>query len=61
MVVDQFKKLCGAYDPLKERARNTIRALYGQDRHRNAVHCSDLESEAVMEVEYFFVLLPEKL
>ena len=63
-MVDQFKRLCGAYDPAIGRMRgeqDTLRTLYGLDRHRNAVHCTDLTTEALLEVEFFFVLLPERL
>lgn len=63
-VVEDFKKVCGAYDPNRGKQRgerDTIRVQFGADRHRNAVHCTDLAQEAQLEVEYFFVLLPEKL
>ena len=63
-VVDSFKKLCGAYNPKvgreKYRENNTLRVLYGVDKHKNAVHCTDISEEGTLECEYFFVLLPEK-
>jgi len=61
--VQSFKKLCGSYDPNVGRSKGetqTLRSLYGQDRHRNAVHCSDIGDEGPIECEFFFVLLPEK-
>lgn len=33
---------------------NTIRAKFGQNRTHNAVHCTDLEEDGALEVEYFF-------
>lgn len=47
-----FRELCGPADP--EIARylrpNTLRALYGKDKVKNAVHCTDLPEDAVLEV-----------
>ena len=40
------------------RERDTLRALYGSDMHRNAVHCTDIASDGQLECEFFFVLLP---
>ena len=60
-VVASFKALCGCYDPKigasKAGEKDTIRQLFGIDRIRNAVHCTDLPEEGPLEVEYFFVLL----
>jgi nucleoside-diphosphate kinase len=40
---------------LKEIARHirprTLRALYGRDKVKNAVHCTDLAEDATLEVE----------
>lgn len=33
---------------------NTLRARYGIDRIRNAVHCTDLAEDGTLECEYFF-------
>jgi nucleoside-diphosphate kinase len=33
---------------------NTIRAKFGQSRDVNAIHCTDLEEDGTLEVEYFF-------
>lgn len=35
----------------------SIRAHFGVDRVENAVHCTDLVEDGVLEVEYFFKLL----
>ncbi|XP_013878494.1 nucleoside diphosphate kinase homolog 7 [Austrofundulus limnaeus] len=54
-----FREFCGPADP--EIARhlrpNTLRALYGKDKVRNAVHCTDLPEDGVLEVQYFFKIL----
>ncbi len=38
----------------------SIRAVYGKDKGRNAVHCTDLDEDGVLEVEYFFNILQKK-
>ena len=57
--VERFRQVVGPSDP--ELARlvrpNTIRARFGSDKIKNAVHCTDLEDDGVLEVEYFFSLL----
>ncbi|KAF6727963.1 Nucleoside diphosphate kinase 7 [Oryzias melastigma] len=54
-----FREFCGPADP--EIARhlrpNTLRALYGKDKVRNGVHCTDLPEDGVLEVQYFFKIL----
>ena len=61
-MVPAFKRLCGAHDAEKAKAQNpsSIRALFGQDKVMNAVHCTDLESDAQLEVEFFFVILESR-
>ncbi|CAI2373287.1 unnamed protein product [Moneuplotes crassus] len=58
-VVEAFRKLCGPHDPeiAKVLRPNTIRAKYGIDRVANAIQCTDLEEDGVLECEYFFNLL----
>jgi nucleoside-diphosphate kinase len=57
--VEAFRKLTGPHDP--EIAKNlrpgTLRAKYGEDRVCNAVHCTDLPEDGVIECEYFFSIL----
>ena len=57
--VASFRELCGPHDP--EIARhlrpNTIRAKFGLDRVRNALHCTDMPEDGRIEVQYFFQLL----
>jgi len=53
-VVNKFREICGPYDPeiAKTLRPNTIRSMFGIDRVKNAVHCTDLEEDAVLEVNY---------
>lgn len=55
----QLRELCGPSDP--EIARHlrpkTLRAMFGKDKIQNAVHCTDLPEDGVLEVEYFFRIL----
>ncbi|XP_018412804.1 PREDICTED: nucleoside diphosphate kinase 7 [Nanorana parkeri] len=54
-----FREFCGPADP--EIARHlrpkTIRADFGKNKVKNAVHCTDLPEDAVLEVQYFFKIL----
>jgi len=54
--VKSFRDLCGPTDPeiAKYLRPNTIRAKFGHSRTINAVHCTDLEEDGLLEVEYFF-------
>ena len=55
-VVETLRALVGPRDP--ELARQirpqSLRAQFGVDKIRNAVHCTDLEENAVYESNYFF-------
>jgi nucleoside-diphosphate kinase len=57
--VEALRKLCGPHDPeiAKTLRPGTIRAVYGEDRVCNAVHCTDLPEDGVIECEYFFSIL----
>ncbi|KAM5179639.1 nucleoside diphosphate kinase homolog 7 [Mantella aurantiaca] len=54
-----FREFCGPADP--EIARHlrpkTIRAQFGKNKVKNAVHCTDLPEDAALEVQYFFKIL----
>ncbi|KAM3620065.1 uncharacterized protein V6R79_017689 [Siganus canaliculatus] len=58
-VAKSFRDFCGPADP--ELARHlrptTLRALYGKDTVKNAVHCTDTPEDCVLEVQYFFEIL----
>lgn len=53
-VVNAFRAICGPHDPeiAKTIRPNTIRAKFGIDRVKNAVHCTDLPEDGVLEVIY---------
>lgn len=55
----EFRKLVGPADP--EIARllrpHTMRAKLGNTKVQNAIHCSDLAEDGLLEVEYFFKIL----
>ena len=55
-VVNKLRNLVGPQDPdiAKKLRPNTIRAKFGRNRVFNAVHCTDLEEDAVLECDYFF-------
>lgn len=55
-VVKAFRDLCGPMDPeiAKNLRPNTLRARFGIDRCRNAVHCTDLPEDGSLETEYWF-------
>lgn len=57
--VNSFRKLVGPHDPevAKHLRPDTLRARFGVDRVRNAVHCTDLPEDGLLEVEYFFNIL----
>ncbi|KAM3836323.1 nucleoside diphosphate kinase homolog 7 isoform 4-T6 [Vipera latastei] len=54
-----FRDYCGPSDP--EIARylrpGTIRAHFGKNKIQNAVHCTDLPEDGLLEVQYFFSIL----
>lgn len=56
-----FREFCGPADP--EIARHirpkTLRAMFGKDKIQNAIHCTDLPEDGILEVEYFFRILNE--
>ena len=61
-VVQAIRALVGPHDPdiARELRPNTLRAMFGKDRVKNAVHCTDLPDDGILEVQYFFELLQEK-
>jgi len=60
--VNTLRALVGPHDPeiAKQLRPKTLRALFGSDRVKNAVHCTDLADDGVLESQYFFELLQEK-
>merc|ERR1719421_1324387 len=57
--VKSLRELVGPGDPevAKHLRPDTLRAQFGIDRVRNAVHCTDLPEDGLLEVEYFFNIL----
>lgn len=57
--VRSFRELAGPLDPeiAKNLRPNTIRARFGIDRIKNAIHCTDLPEDGSLECEYFFSIL----
>lgn len=57
----EFRKLCGPQDShLARQIRPyTLRALFGRDKYRNAVHCTDLKEDCELELEYMFRILDD--
>ncbi|KAH0949491.1 hypothetical protein HN011_005755 [Eciton burchellii] len=55
-IVTDFRNLCGPMDPdiARQIRPDTLRAKYGKTKVQNAIHCSDLPEDGVLEVEYFF-------
>ena len=55
-VVEEFKKICGPYDPsyAKKIASNSIRALFGLNRVHNAVHSTELYEDSESELRIIF-------
>jgi nucleoside-diphosphate kinase len=51
-----FRACCGPVDPhvAKVLRPNTLRAKFGVDKVLNAVHCTDLREDTMLELEYFF-------
>ena len=54
-----LRELCGAHDPeiASHLHPQSLRALYGQSKVKNAVHCTDLPEDGPLEVDYFFSVL----
>eukprot|EP01006_Ploeotia_vitrea_P031574 TRINITY_DN63905_c1_g1_i1.p1 TRINITY_DN63905_c1_g1~~TRINITY_DN63905_c1_g1_i1.p1 ORF type:complete len:378 (+),score=47.24 TRINITY_DN63905_c1_g1_i1:30-1163(+) len=59
--VQSFRQFCGPHDPEIARVLqpNSLRAKFGTDKVKNAVHCTDLPEDGVLEVEFFFRIMNE--
>ncbi|TGK20998.1 nucleoside-diphosphate kinase [Leptospira fluminis] len=51
--VQHWRNVIGATDP-KEAAAGTIRALFAESKEANAVHGSDSDDNAALEISFFF-------
>lgn len=58
-VVEEFREVVGPSDPGIARyvRPNSLRATYGVDKVKNALHCTDLSDDGGLEAEYFFRIL----
>lgn len=55
----RFRAFCGPANPdvAKVLRSKTLRAAHGIDKVLNAVHCTDLREDTMLELEYFFKVL----
>lgn len=55
-----FRTFVGPADPeiARKLRSGTLRASYGQDKIKNAVHCTDLPDDTLLELDYIFKILP---
>ena len=51
--VPHLRKVIGATDPA-EAEPDTVRALYAENKERNAIHASDSDETARLELSFFF-------
>ncbi len=51
--VARLRETIGATDPA-EAAPGTVRALYAENKERNAIHASDSDDNAAKEIGFFF-------
>lgn len=51
--VPKLREVIGATDPA-EAAEGTIRNLYAENKERNAIHASDSDENATLEIGFFF-------
>ncbi|XP_066249606.1 nucleoside diphosphate kinase homolog 7 [Euwallacea similis] len=60
-VQKKFRIFCGPSDSNIARQIKpcTLRARFGCDKYKNAVHCTDLPEDTVLELEYFFKILKD--
>ncbi|CAG0908376.1 unnamed protein product [Cyprideis torosa] len=57
--VRKLREICGPIDPDIARSLRpyTLRAKFGKTRVSNAIHCSDLDEDGVLECEYIFKIV----
>ena len=51
--VPRLREVIGATDPA-EAAEGTVRRLYAESKERNAIHASDSDENAAIEIGFFF-------
>ena len=57
--VAAFREFVGPHDPeiAKYLKPESLRAKYGHDKVKNAVHCTDLSEDGIIECKHFFETL----
>ncbi|KAH1000706.1 hypothetical protein HUJ04_013001 [Dendroctonus ponderosae] len=60
-VHSEFRMFCGPSDSdiARQIRPATLRARFGCDKYKNAVHCTDLPEDTRLELEYFFQILKD--
>ena len=51
--VERLRAVIGATDPA-EASEGTVRARFGESKERNAIHASDSDANAAIEIAFFF-------
>jgi nucleoside-diphosphate kinase len=61
-IVQEVREMVGPADPDVARAirQNTTRALFGHDKVKNSIHCTDLSEDGPLESEFFFNILQKE-
>ncbi|GBG82864.1 hypothetical protein CBR_g36390 [Chara braunii] len=61
-IVGIFRDFCGPADSeiAKIVRPKTLRAMFGIDKVKNAVHCTDLDEDGLLECQFFFKTHPKK-
>eukprot|EP00041_Stephanoeca_diplocostata_P013344 m.233781 g.233781 ORF g.233781 m.233781 type:complete len:373 (+) comp19302_c0_seq1:162-1280(+) len=57
--LESFRPYCGPADPViaKHLFPDSLRAQFGSNKVQNAVHCTDLQEDSPLELQYFFEIL----
>lgn len=58
-VVQSVRQMCGPHDPQVAKAIRTqsLRSVFGHDKVKNGIHCTDLEDDGRLECEFFFSVM----
>lgn len=62
-VVQAFRAAVGPSDPevAKHIRPRSLRAIFGQNKIKNALHCTDLEEDGVLESQFFHSILQQTI
>lgn len=58
-VHQEFRQFAGPFDSdvARQIRPQTIRGVFGVDKYKNAIHCTDLPEDTALELDYFFKIL----